>query len=318
MTATVVRSRKDCEELTACETLESVHHTLVSAKDESAPVGLKEVLDAIRAEFDDISGAVGVTDEVRLNSKVLIAISWVRPQDINDELLFRSRHLVNYLQRSLNLVDLVKAEQGTSDTAMQTDNPIVDDGGQGQPIEQVVDLVEDRVDVGGLLTQTAAALLGETKCVVDPLVLVVATKHMNLVWELDFECHQETDSLKGVCATINVITQEEVVVTLDIAIVIRDAPQVEESHQILVLAMDIAEYFNRGVDSQHHGLLLKHAHTLIGQGKDMLPSESKVTISIVLGRPLSRSEKMRQEQIVQRILRLRLAGLLSALLPFLE
>ena len=103
----------------------------MGTQDKSTPIGLKEILDAIRAKFDDITGTVGIANKVRLDAKVLIAISGVRPQDVDDELLLRSRHFVDDLQRSLDLVDLVEAEEGASNTTMQADDPIVNHGGQG-------------------------------------------------------------------------------------------------------------------------------------------------------------------------------------------
>ena len=66
--------------------------------------------------------------------------------------------------------------------------------------------------------------------------------------------------------------------------------------------MDVAEYFNWGVNAQNHWLFLQHAHALISQGKDVLSSECKVAISIVLSGPFSWSEQMRQEQIVEGVL----------------
>lgn len=88
---------------------------------------------------------------------------------------------------------------------------------------------------------------------------------MNLVRELDLECHQEADSLKRVGASIHVVTQEEVVVTFNVATVVRDAPKVEESHQVLVLTVDVAEDLDRSIDSQNHRLFLENPHALVSE-----------------------------------------------------
>ena len=65
-----------------------------------------------------------------------------------------------------------------------------------KPIKQVVDFVEDGVDISWLFTKSAAALFSEAKSVVDPLILVIASEQMDLIRELDFQGHQEADSLK--------------------------------------------------------------------------------------------------------------------------
>ena len=133
-------------------------------------------------------------------------------------------------QRPLDLLNLVQAKECAANATVQADDLLVDDRGQRQPIEQVVDFVEDGVDVGGLLTQTAATLLRETEGIVDPFVLVITPQEVDLIRELDLESHQETDSFKRVGTTVDVIAKEEVIITLDIAIVVWNTPEVKESH----------------------------------------------------------------------------------------
>ena len=77
VTSTVVSRREYCEELATSEALEAIHDALVSSQDKAAPVGIKEVLDAIWAELHNVSCAIGVADEVGLNAQVLVTISWI-------------------------------------------------------------------------------------------------------------------------------------------------------------------------------------------------------------------------------------------------
>jgi len=70
MSATVVGGRENCEKLTTGESLEAVHHTFVSSKDLRASIRIKEVLNSIGAKFDNISCTIGISDEIRLNSKI--------------------------------------------------------------------------------------------------------------------------------------------------------------------------------------------------------------------------------------------------------
>ena len=107
MSATVVSRGEDCEKLTTGEPLKAVHYALVGTQDKATSVSIEEVLDTIWTEFYDISRTVGVSDEVWLNSKVLITISRVGPQDINGQLLFWRRHLMDNLQWPLNLLNLL-------------------------------------------------------------------------------------------------------------------------------------------------------------------------------------------------------------------
>ena len=156
----------------------------------STPVSVEEVLDAIGPKLDDVSCAIRITDEVRLNAQVLIAVCRVRPEDVDDELLLGRGHFVDDLERSLDLLDLVQAQKRASDATVQADNFLVNDGSQGKPVKQIIDFVKDGVDVGWFFAQATAALLSESKGIIDPLVLVIAPKQMNFVRELDLESHQ--------------------------------------------------------------------------------------------------------------------------------
>ena len=99
-------------------------------------------------------------------------------------------------KRSLDLFNLIQAQQGATNAAVEANDSLIDDGGQWKPIEQVIDFVEDGVDVSWFLTESATALFSETESVVDPLILVISSEQMDLIRELDFQGHQEADSLK--------------------------------------------------------------------------------------------------------------------------
>ena len=83
--------------------------------------------------------------------------------------------------------------------------------------------------------------------------------------------------------SINIVTQEEVVVTFDITAVIGNSPKVKEAHQVLVLTVDISKDFDWCVNTKHHRLILENAYGLICKGDDVLSAERKIAITIVLG-----------------------------------
>ena len=126
MTTAVVGCREYREELSASEALEAVHDALVGSQDKAAPVGIEEVLDAIWAELHNVSCAVRVTDEVGLNAQVLITVSGIGPENINNELLLWSGDFMDNFQRSLNLLNLIKAKQGASNASMKADDFVID------------------------------------------------------------------------------------------------------------------------------------------------------------------------------------------------
>ena len=135
MPSAVVSCREDSEELATGESFEAIHDAFVSTQNESTPVGVKEVLDTVRAELDDIACAIGVSNEVRLDAKVLVTISGVRPKDVNHKLLLWGRNLVDHLKRTLDLLDLVQTQECAANATMQADNTIVDNGSKRQPVK---------------------------------------------------------------------------------------------------------------------------------------------------------------------------------------
>lgn len=84
MPSTVVRGGEDSKQLTASESLESIHDAFVGSQDELRFVVLKEILNSVWAEFDNVASSVRISDKVRLNSKILVAVCWIRPQNVND------------------------------------------------------------------------------------------------------------------------------------------------------------------------------------------------------------------------------------------
>ena len=68
---------------------------------------------------------------------------------------------------------------------------------------------------------------------VDTRTLVVAPQHEEVLRVLDFVGEQETDSLQGLLAAVDVISKEQVVGFW------WETAVLEESEQIVVLAMDI-------------------------------------------------------------------------------
>lgn len=108
--------------------------------------------------------------------------------------------------------------------------------------------------VSWVFTETIAALLGESECIVYPLVLVVASQQMNLIWVADLQCHKQAYGFKRVVTSVDEITQEQVIIRFNIARLIWSTPEIEEAHKVLVLTMDVTEDFHRGVYSEHHGL----------------------------------------------------------------
>jgi len=143
MAATIVSGREHGEKLATGESFETIHYALVRSQYKPNFIILKEEFDTIRSELHDVARTVRVSDEVWLNSKFLITVSRVRPQNVNYKLLLQRRDLVNNLKWSLNSLNLVQTHKSAANTTVQAHDLVFNDGGKGQPIEHVIDLTED-------------------------------------------------------------------------------------------------------------------------------------------------------------------------------
>jgi len=187
---TVIGRRENRHELAASKSLEAIHDALVCSENILEAVVFEERLHAVRPKLHNISCTVGVAHEVGLNAQFLVAVSRVTPQYVDNQLLLGRGHLVHHFEWALDSFDLVQTQECLADTSVKAHNSVLYDRRKGQPVEDLVNLVEHRSNFSGVFSQPIAALLCKSERIVDPLVLVVSTQQMNLFWKLHFQRHQ--------------------------------------------------------------------------------------------------------------------------------
>lgn len=110
---------------------------------------------------------------------------------------------------------------------MHGEDLLVDDGGNGQAVEAVGKCLP-QLDVVASL-----ALIVETVDTVDGCTLVVTAEDEEVLRVFDLVRQQEADSLEGLLATVDVVTEEEVVgLGWETTIF-------EEAEKVVVLAVNI-------------------------------------------------------------------------------
>lgn len=153
------------------------------------------------------------------------------------------------LEWSLNLLNGLDVLNSWTNSSMAAEDSLVlvsDNSSQWHLLECLVDLHEDTVWVVDILTESLSTLISESKVLVDMLVLVVSSKQHDLLWVLKLKGKQETYDLKTVLALVDVVAEEEIVVSVNVTGVRRSLPNVEESHKVLVLAHKISDNLHRG------------------------------------------------------------------------
>jgi hypothetical protein len=111
---------------------------------------------------------------------------------------------------------------------VHSEDLLVNDGGNGEAVKAVGESLPE-LDV-----VSALALIVETVDTVDRGTLVVSTQNEEVFRVLDLVCKEEADGLEGLLATVDVVTEEEVVSLR------RETAIFEETQEVIVLAVDIA------------------------------------------------------------------------------
>lgn len=111
---------------------------------------------------------------------------------------------------------------------MHGENLLVDNGGNGKAVEAVGESLPQLNVVATL------ALVVEAINAVDGGALVVAAQDEEVFGILDLVCEQEANGLERLLTTVDIVAEEEVV-SLG-----REAAILEETEEIIVLAVDIA------------------------------------------------------------------------------
>ena len=141
-----------------------------------------------------------------------------------------------YVGRSHDSPDLLHGVQVRAQAAVHGEDLLVDDGSDGQAVEAISESLP-KLDVVSSL-----ALIVETVDAVDGGTLVVAAQDEEVLGVLDLVGQEKADGLEGLLATVDVVTEEEVVGLG------REAAVFEETEKVVVLAVNItADLMERSV-----------------------------------------------------------------------
>ena len=132
-----------------------------------------------------------------------------------------------YVGRAHNTSDLLHRVEIGAQAAVHGEDLLINDGGDGQAVEAVGESLP-KLDVVASL-----ALVVETVDAVDGSALVVTAENEEVLGVLDLVCQQKADGLERLLATVDVVTEEEVVGLG------REAAVFEETEKVVVLAVDI-------------------------------------------------------------------------------
>mmetsp|Transcript_19682 Transcript_19682/g.52548 ORF Transcript_19682/g.52548 Transcript_19682/m.52548 type:complete len:252 (+) Transcript_19682:918-1673(+) len=171
------------------------------------------------------------------------------------------------LEPSSTVLDVVQRHHlavvlGRSDASVNAQDPVFDQGSQRKPSKDVVERVQDPWTVNDAVLRKNLGF--KTIHLVDFLVLVVSTDEPDALRIKHFEAQQQQKRLTRARASVNVVTQEEVLDGLNVSRVVLRLPEVaKKKEKVRELPMDIAKDLARRSDIHHRRLRLdKFPHDL--------------------------------------------------------
>ena len=138
------------------------------------------------------------------------------------------------------------------------------DSAERHPFKQVVHLLEDTLWIVNVFIESLGTFLTEPKEPVHATILVIASQKEDLSRVFQLEGKEKANHLETLTATVDVVTQEDVVEAANVARLLWCPPNIEEAHQAIVIAMQVAKYLDRWLQLlDEHGLLLEDLHDLV-------------------------------------------------------
>jgi len=187
----VVGCREDGNNISVLRPIIALHHELMSTCNKRETVVMVERLRDVLAE--------GVASTTGRDSPAAAVIG-VGPEQVTHGTLVG--HLLDSVERS----DVVKGIDTRGQAAVQAENLIVDEGSKGEVVEEI----------GEILPHVSVAIFPEALVIKaidlgDLAGLVVATEDGDALRISDLEGDEESHSLDGIVASVDVVTHEEVV-----------------------------------------------------------------------------------------------------------
>ena len=175
MLAAVVSARSKSNHITFCDLRETTDHRLMRANYLREAIQLQELNHTIWPILHYIFNTFRVSLCMWLHS--WNRVIWIRPQQINHHLLFRSGHLLWNLERTLQMVDLIELVNRAADPRMSTEDLIPNNPRHWQQLEEFINCSVDlRHLLARNLVQSTVTFVQEAIGLVNQSVLMGASQ----------------------------------------------------------------------------------------------------------------------------------------------
>ena len=110
-------------------------------------------------------------------------------------------------------------------------------------LEGLIDLGKHTVWIVDVFSESLGTLISESEIFIDVFIFVITSQEHNLFWIFQLKCEEEADNFQTILTLIDIVTQEEIIESMDISGIKRSLPDIKESHEIYILTMNISDDF---------------------------------------------------------------------------
>jgi len=247
--AAIVGRREEGDQLALGKELVPILHDLMGSADEIELVLLQELGHHL--------GSEGEADAAVVLAPAHGVLVGIGPEQIAQQ------SLVGHVGGAHDATDLLHGGQIGTEAAVAAENLLIDNGRHRQAVEAV------REGLPQLDAVATLALVVESVYAIDAGALVVAAQQEEVLRVFDLVGEQQADGLQRLLAAVDVVAQEEVVRLR------RKAAVLEQTQQIVVLAVDVAADLERGLQLEQNGLREEYLARLEAQGPDLAFREGR-------------------------------------------
>lgn len=143
---------------------------------------------------------------------------------------------------SLNLLNGLNVLNSWANTSVATEDLLLfirNNSSQWHLLKCLIDLHEDTVWVIDIFSESLGALITKPKILINMLILMISSEKHDLFGILKLESKEKADDFETVLTLVNVVTEEEIVIGMDVSSISWSLPDIKESHEILVLTHDV-------------------------------------------------------------------------------
>lgn len=181
----VIREGVYGDQLVISKFLKSGFSDSMRSKNERVEVGFKELFNSIWSKLDNVEGTCWVSFCVLNNSIFVLMVCGVGPEEVHDDLMFKSCDLGWDDDWSFQVLNVAKFVDSGPNTSVASEDLAADGASERHVLKEIIHLLENRVWLVEIFFKSDSAFFSKACFQIDSSVFVTSSQKMDLLWEFD-------------------------------------------------------------------------------------------------------------------------------------